>query len=93
MLPEPVPTEDYIASLWASVTEGLITWQELRGLQAEYLVSKEPVQIDTVALHRRQVQLRLERAQAQLERDKGTSREDTTRALVSYWRQQAERAG
>lgn len=90
--PSPVPNEDYVESLWRSVTEGLITWQELRGLQAEYLVSREPVQIDTVALHRQQVAQRLARAQAQLERDRGTGREATTQALVAYWKQQQERA-
>ncbi len=41
--PAPVPQSEYIDNLWASVKEGLITWPELRDLQAVYLRDQRPI--------------------------------------------------
>jgi len=46
--PPPVPADEYIAGLWASVKEGLITWAELRDLQATYLRDQAPVPLPTI---------------------------------------------
>jgi hypothetical protein len=85
---DPVPTDDYIASLWASVTEGLITWQELNGLQVRYLRTQEPIPIDIAAIQRRQVERNLEQARQRYADDPT----DSARALVDYWQRQEERA-
>ena len=41
MLPEKVPTEDYIEGLWKSVKAGLITWKDVGKLQAEAMPTCE----------------------------------------------------
>lgn len=41
--PPPVPADEYIDNLWASVKEGLITWPELNDLQAVYLRDQRPI--------------------------------------------------
>lgn len=35
--PKGVPTEDYIANLWAAVKADQITWEEVAKLQAEHM--------------------------------------------------------
>lgn len=91
---DKIPTDDYIASLWASVTEGLITWQELSGLQPRYLSTQEPVPIrGLAALYRKHVQANVKKAQRRLERDRGTEHEASSAALLAYWERQVEQAG
>ena len=46
--PPPVPADEYIAGLWASVKEGLITWAELNALQAVYLRDRRPIPLPTI---------------------------------------------
>jgi hypothetical protein len=89
MTPDPVSTDDYIAGLWASVTEGLITYNELRSLQARYLSNHAPIPIEPAALSRRQIEVNLVKARRRLEREPDSK---TARALLDYWTRQTERA-
>lgn len=86
---ERVPTQDYIENLWQSVNEGLITWGELRDLQAAYLRDHAHVPLNRPALFRRQVSVNIDRWQLRANAEPENS---VARAMLNYWQQQQERA-